>query len=128
MITYSEKVYEKSFSNEVSKQAYLDACVWLAKHVYSRGNLPNYISVKIVKAEKKIKNKFVFKVEVFATIEEDKVYENFCYKCKQMHTIFYSIDKPECCKCNMFVYRQRIAENMQGVKSHISEILEELDE
>lgn len=126
MIVYSEKIFQKTFSNEVSKDAYLEACKWLAKTVYSKGDLPRYITVRINKSDKKVKNKFVFIVEVFATIEEEEIHENFCHKCKQLHTIFYSIDKPECCKCNMFVYRQKVADSIKVMKGYLeSELINE---
>lgn len=127
MIVYSEKIYEKSFSNEVSKQAYLNACAWLAKHILSKGDLPKYVTTRIVKQEKKVKNKFVFNVEIFVTIDEAEVHDNFCHKCKQLHTIFYSINKPECSKCNMFVYRQKIADNIKNIKNYLEDKLGELD-
>lgn len=128
MIVYSEKIYEKSFTDTISKNAYMKACKWLAINVYGKGDLPKYITVKLTKQQTKKKDKTKFIVELFATINENEVQENFCYKCKHLHTIFYSIDKPECQKCNMFVYRQRLSEQLKGIKEFCNSIVEEVDD
>ena len=67
MSVYSEKVYEKEFADKVSKVAYLDACKWLASHVYKNPKLSEFITVKITKSERK--GKFTFKVTLYDTID-----------------------------------------------------------
>lgn len=126
MSVYSEKVYEKEFTDKVSKTAYLDACKWLASHVYKNPKLSNYITVKIVKEEKK--GKFTFKVIIYASIDEKEVKEEFCNKCKQLHTIFFCVEKQNCSECKMFGYKKHLESKVSNVKNFIQEVLEEYEE
>lgn len=126
MIVYSEKVYEKDFSDEISKKAYLEACKWLATYVYGRGNLSEYITVQIQKQQKK--KKPTFRVTLFITINEKEVKESYCKKCQQLHTIFYCIDKPNCSECKITGYRKQLQEKVSGIKDMVKEILIEDEE
>ena len=123
MNIYSEKFFEQKFSDKVSKKAYLDACKWLAQNVYSKP-VSEYVTVKITKVEPTRKNpKTTFVVELYASINENEVKDNFCNKCKQMHTIFYCIDKPECEKCKAFIYKKNLYDRIKGIKEFCEEII-----
>lgn len=126
MSVYSEKVYEKEFTDKVSKVAYLDACKWLASHVFKNPKLSDFITVKIVKKENK--KSFTFKVILYATIDEKEVKEDFCNKCKQLHTIFFCVDKQNCNECKMFGYKKHLESRVKNVKDFIQEVLEEYEE
>lgn len=117
MVTYSKLLYEKSFSDKVSKKAYLKACKWLAQNVYSKVGLTKYITVQIVKEfeNKKKKTLPTFNVKLFMTINEDEERKSFCQKCQQMHTIFYSIDKPDCKTCKMRAYNDKLYTNVNNL-------------
>lgn len=123
MSNYSEKIYEISFSNKVSKDAYLEACKWLALNVYGTP-LAQWITVKITKFKKK-KGDPTFVVELFATINEEEVKNSFCKKCKQMYTIFYSIDKPRCEECKAFLYRKELKDQIEFIHDKCKEVLNE---
>ena len=126
MSVYSEKVYEKEFTDKVSKVAYIDACKWLASHVFKNPKLSDFITVKIVKKENK--KSFTFKVILYATIDEKQVKEDFCNKCKQLHTIFFCVDKQNCNECKMFGYKKHLESRVKNVKDFIQEVLEEYEE
>lgn len=127
MTAYSEKVYEKSFSDDVSKDAYLKACKWLAKNIYSKKS-SKYITVKISKKEPEDKKeKPTFIVELFVTINEKEVKESVCDKCKQLHTMFYCIDKPKCEECKITVYKHELERQTMGIKKYFEEEFEWLD-
>lgn len=121
---YSEKIFEKNFHNKKSKQAYLDACIWLAKNIYGKVELVDYISTNIRKVKTKGNQLPTFKVEIYATIDIKETNENFCKKCKYLHTIFYSIDKPDCNKCNKKMFVDEVIKQIEGVKDFLLEVIE----
>lgn len=107
---YSEFLCERKFMNKVSKQAYLDACKWLALNVYGKPDLSKFITVQIIK-----EGDNTFSVKLFMTVDEREIKDSYCQKCQQLHSIFYSIDKPECNKCKMNVYRKELHNNVKNM-------------
>lgn len=107
---YSEFLCERKFINKVSKQAYLDACKWLAMNVYSKPDLTKFITVQIEKEGDK-----TFIVRLYMTVDEREIKDSYCSKCKQLHTIFYSIDKIDCGKCKMNVYRKQLHDSVKNM-------------
>lgn len=110
---YSEDVYEISFSDKVSKQAYLKACKWLAQNVYSKDELSDYISVQIKK--NKERQLPTFTVKLFITVNERDLCRSYCDKCKQLHTLFYSVDKVNCETCKLNGYRKNLHDNVKNM-------------
>lgn len=118
MKTYCEKFFEKQFSNEDSKKAYLDACKWLAVNVYGK-KFSKDVSVRVTKLPITKKSKIpTFNVELFATINGDEMEENHCHKCKQLHTIFYCIDYPDCKKCNFKKFKKELEDRIFGLREY----------
>lgn len=107
---YSELLCERKFKNKVSKKAYLDACKWLAINVYSKPDLTKYITVNITKEKGN-----VFVVKLFMSINERDVKLNYCLKCQQLHSLFYSIDKIDCSMCKMNNYRNEIHNQIKNM-------------
>lgn len=107
---YSEFLYERKFMNKVSKQAYLDACKWLAVNVFSKPDLSKYITVQIVKEKKNI-----FNVKLFMTIDEREVKTNYCLRCQQLHSLFYSIEKIDCNTCKLHAYRNELHNQVKNM-------------
>lgn len=102
-IKYSERFYEISFSDKISKQAYLNACKWLAQKVYSKEELTKYVAVQI---EKEKESKLpTFNVKLYITISESELKIEYCKKCKSLHSLI-SVGSPDCNTCRMSGYRQ----------------------
>lgn len=118
---YSEKVFEKSFTNDVSKKAYLELCRWAAINIFNNKNLSSYVTVKIEKLKKK---KPTFLLTVFLCVDEKEIKENYCKKCKQLHTIFYCVDKPRCEECKLHGYKKTLEDNVKNMKEFIKGVLE----
>lgn len=119
---YSEKIFEKKFSDKVSKNAYLKACKWLATHVYNKVELVDFIRVKI-KKENEDENQFpTFAVTLYATIDGKEIDERFCKKCKQMYSIFYSVDKPKCEECKKHAYCLELNRQLGSIKNFLEGI------
>ena len=107
---YSEFLYECKFTNKFSKQAYLDACKWLAVNVYSKPDLSKYITVNIQKENKK-----TFLVKLFMTIDEREVKTNYCLRCQQLHTLFYRVEKIDCTTCKMHNFRNELHNQVKNM-------------
>lgn len=124
MTTYSEMVFKKEFSNKVSKQAYLNACVWLAKNVYGKSDYAERITVKIEKKDVKKTKVPTFVVSLYVTINENELKNDFCQKCQQLHTLFYCVDKVNCEECKMASYRKQLNSYVKNLKEHFEEVFE----
>ena len=107
---YSEFLYERKFMNKVSKQAYLDACKWLAVNVFSKPDLSKYITIQIIKEKKNI-----FNVKLFMTIDEREIKTNYCLRCQQLHNLFYSIEKVDCNTCKLHAYRNELHNQVKNM-------------
>lgn len=121
---YSELLYQTSFSDKVSKQAYLEACKWLAQNVYSKVELSKWITVQITKEQVKKKQLPTFTVKLFITVDEKEMKDSYCGKCKQLHTIFYSIDTPNCDTCKLNGYRKQLNSSVKNAVEFWKEVFE----
>lgn len=101
---YSVKIFEKSFSDEVSKDAYLKACKWLAKNLYSKDELAEMIHVNVKKEESQLPT---FVVSLYLVNDENECKECHCKKCRTISTVFYQVEKPDCDHCKMNAYMKR---------------------
>lgn len=125
---YSEKVYEKIFTNKISKQAYLDACKWLAKNVYG-SKYSDYLTVQIQKQEQKKKEEeFTFVVTVYACVNESEIKKKHCSKCQQFYTLFYCVDKPKCEECKYTVYKKSREQEIKNIRNSFEEVFKENEE
>lgn len=111
MATISFKVFDKSFKNVISKEAYLSACKWIAQNIISK-KLEN-LTYKI---EKKEETKIpTFVVSIFLNVDEEKIHKNFCDKCKHLYNTFYQLDRMNCNECRMRAYRKNTEEYTKGL-------------
>lgn len=124
MSIYGESLLTKTFTDHVSKKAYLKACKWLAQNVFSKPDLAKYITVKIEKVENK-KQESGFKISLFVVIDENEVRESYCKKCKNLHTILYSVDKPKCDECKLNAYKKNILGQIDGLFDFVKEVVDD---
>lgn len=119
MNLYCEEIKRKEFSDEQSKEAYLKACKWLAKNIYSRDEFAKYLVVNI---EKKKKCKLpTFVVKIYISINEDEVSELHCKMCRTKNNIFYQIDKTDCDFCVHTAYKRRLENFIKGIRDFYEE-------
>ena len=123
---YCEKFFEIRFSDKISKNAYLKACKWLAVKVYGRQELARYVAVQILKEEGgKLP---AFKVILYVMADEKEARDDYCGKCKSLHTIMYAIDKPDCGKCKMEGYRKALHRSVESLACFWKEAFESDEE
>ena len=109
---YSEKFFELDFSHKISKQAYLNACKWLAVKVYGKEELSKYVTVQIVKqTDRKLPT---FTVSLYITVAEKDLKIDYCNKCKNLHSLM-SVGSPDCNTCKMQGYRNYLSSNTKNL-------------
>lgn len=113
MAIFCEKAFQKEFEDEVSKQAYLSACKWLAVNIYNNAELAKNLVIAIDKKEQSELPTFV--VTVYVRIDEKEQRDAHCKKCKMLHTIFYSVNSASCNECKAGAYYKRLDEHMKGL-------------
>jgi hypothetical protein len=120
---YSEIFYKKTFKNKISKQAYLEACKWLALNVYSKVELSKLITVNILKQSVKKGQLPAFVVTLYVNYDEDEDLKEYCHKCRQLHSLLYSIDKPNCELCKLSAFCKVKHEHLALLKQTVKEIV-----
>lgn len=121
MNMYCEEIISKEFRNEISKQAYLDACKWLAKNVVGK-KVSQYTSYKIIKKEKeKIPT---FEVKIFMNVEAKELNEGFCKHCKMIYSAFYQVDKINCNDCKFNAYKKKMQNSFNTMKDFVTKQIE----
>lgn len=126
MSIFCQEAFCKQFENKVSKQAYLDACKWLATNIYNNAELAKNVVISIKKLTESELPTFV--VTVYAQIDESEQRTAHCKKCKMLHTIFYSMDGGNCNECKAKAYYKYLDDNITNVKNFVREILEDKEE
>lgn len=119
----SQKVFEKEFKNKESKKAYLNCCKWLAIHVFSKEELSKNLSIQINK-----KNDKTFLLEIYFTIEEEKLKKDFCSTCQRLYATFYHSEKLNCEECKMRAYHKRNEQYTKGLVNIYEKIFKEIEE
>jgi hypothetical protein len=121
----SQEIYKKKFSDEISKQAYLRACKWLAQNVYGNENISKNVSVKVEKLKLTKKDNLpTFQITLYFMYDEQIEAAEYCHKCRQLHTILYSVDKPHCDECKMSAFLEIRNEHMRISAETIESIID----
>lgn len=132
---YSKEIYRKVFEDEVSKQAYLSCCKWLAKNVYGSQSYSERIAVKIQKLEnrvKKVKIKkketektfYRFQITLFYTVTLDESKDHFCNNCKVMTNSFLS-STPNCQECRLNAFWKKLKYEIDDISKFMEQEFKE---
>ena len=121
---YSKKFYSKKFSDEVSKNAYLKACKWLAKYVLSKEDLQG-VEFGIEKI-----SPTTFELSLYAVLSESEIRDRHCKICKETHSSFYISEETNCNWCKLKAFHKREDEQLkekirfykERLNQHISEV------
>lgn len=118
---YSMRVLRKRFEAERSKDAYLNACEWLAKNVLSKEDEVGEFMFGIKKV-KEAENP-TFELSLYVSLEESNLNKQMCDACKQVHTLFYVGADTDCDRCRAGVYRKRMDEGLRIKAQYMKEKL-----
>lgn len=121
MYLHCKRLFQKTFSHEVSKQAYMNACKWLAVNIYSNVELSKHIVVGIEKKEAEQLPAFV--ISVYVKEDEGAQRASFCQHCKMLHTIFYSVDGMRCDECKANAFFKKVDKLVDSKAVFVKEIM-----
>ena len=63
-------------------------------------------------------------IEIFIKEEEKGVRDDHCKKCKQLYTLLYSVEKPNCTECKAKAYQKRMEERLASKALFVKEVME----
>lgn len=113
------EVFRKKFENENKKEAYLNACKWLASNIISKQDLGSFtFEIK----EKKVIDGFCFVLILSASVNESELFEGHCTACKTINNNFFH-DNEACSMCRAKAYRYRIENKLNVRKGYAIEHL-----
>ena len=98
---YTEEAASKVFSAKSRKEAYLNACKWLATNIIGNEEFEN-IQYRI----EKDKNLPMVTLRLFVCIEENRLKKEHCEACREAHKLFYMNDV-NCQTCTIAGYQNR---------------------
>jgi uncharacterized paraquat-inducible protein A len=128
---FTVKYFEKMFYNDDSKEAYLEACKWLATNVISKVEVRDSL-VQITKLPQEKSDLPTFKLELFAQLDDTEERSRFCERCQEFHKLFYINQQFNCDKCNMTAYNENMKTRLitkKGLrKGQLRKIVEESEE
>jgi uncharacterized paraquat-inducible protein A len=114
------KFFEKEFTDEDSKQAYLNACKWVAQNIISKVE----ISDTMWKIEKKPKASYpTFQLELYCMLNDTEGEKGFCTRCKELHCSFFVNEEYNCNRCNMKAYLRQAEDKLRIKKQYRKELL-----
>lgn len=117
---YTVKICEKTFEDEISKQAYLKACKWLAVNVYGSESYSDCVTVKIKKCSHKKSDKtYKFNVELYFIADFEHEQKVFCNNCKLMQNTFFGSNITPCQTCRL----TPLLKNLERVTENTAESL-----
>jgi hypothetical protein len=105
---FTVKFFERNFSAETSKEAYLKVCKWVAVNVINKVEVSDSL-IKISR-DKEVNDLPTFKLELFAQLDDVEERKRFCDRCQEFHKLFYINQQFNCDKCNMIAF----SENMKS--------------
>lgn len=122
------KFFEIEFAHEISKNAYLDACKWLAKYVYGNDKLSDIV-VDIQKIKPKTEEELTkFKVTLFVTLDKNEFDKDYCDKCHEIHKIWFINDNANCSECKFNSSRKQMANKVNLKADYRKEVLDRIFE
>jgi len=117
---FTVKYFERQFNDEVSKQAYLKACKWLAQHVIGKVEVGDSFH-RITKV--KDTDLPTFKLELFAALESGSLKSKFCERCKSFHKSFYVNQEYNCNACKLVAFNSQVDEKLSIKRGYRAERL-----
>lgn len=98
---YTEEAASKVFSSKTRKEAYLDACKWLATNIINKEEFEN-VQFRIDKND----GSPSVTLRLFVCVEENRLKKEHCEACREAHRLFYMNDI-NCQTCTIAGYQNR---------------------
>lgn len=121
MIKYAKEFYEKSFTADTMKSAYLLAVKWYSTNVLSKAEFSN-TQVQFVK-EKETEFPTIT-IHLFTVQDNEKdVMEKHCTCCKEMHSSFFINEDTHCDRCSAIAFQKRLEQKIDLSERYYRETL-----
>ena len=117
------KMFEKEFSAETGKKAYLKACKWVAKNMLG-GKKAEDLGEMACSYKKLQKDFPTFLLEVHAVYDDEILHTSFCKKCTEYHHAFFINENTNCNSCNMVALRGQQLQQLEGRKTYAKNKIE----
>lgn len=114
----TKEVYCKTFTEEKSKDAYLAACKWVANNVISKVEADNKVLWRIEKVKSPDPNFTTFKLCLYASLDEKKLNESFCTKCREYHSSFFINIQYACNTCTNKAFFMEMDQKLKIIKDY----------
>ncbi len=124
-ITYSKEFFNKVFTADTMKDAYLKACKWYATNVLSKAELRN-VQIEFEKGQNEQQFPTVT-IHLFAVLNEEELRERHCKVCREFHNLFYINQETNCNRCDTKAYQKRADETINIKVSYYKEVLTKRD-
>ena len=110
-IKYCKKIFEKSFTGESTKQAYLKACKFYSSKFIARGDEFGEVSCRFIKETSSQLPTITLKV--YAMLSETELREKNCTICREAHSSFFLNNSYSCAECHASAYLKRLDTAME---------------
>lgn len=108
------KFFERDFTGKkYYKQAYMKACIWVAKNILSKQVEIGETYWKIAKVENA--DCPTCHLELYAMLDTKETEKSFCQSCKDFHCKFYINEEYNCNSCKMQAFKKQY-ENKLKIK------------
>lgn len=122
---YIHKIYSREFKAENSKQAYLKACKFVAKHVIS--DKSKVEASKVVWDVQKINDSSLptYLLTLYFRFDDSIFKAQTCKACKEFHCSFFVNEEYNCSRCTKIGYEKNIQKKLQAGSNYIKERLDD---
>lgn len=110
-----EKIFEKKFIHNISKEAYKKLFIWLAKNVILLQDEQELLLS--IKKEKKASIP-TFDLKIYCAADVDKVMDVQCEICRDTHRLSYMNNNYDCNKCKAKSFTKRIETQLEIKKTY----------
>lgn len=118
------KFGESIFKSQTFKDAYLDACKWVAKNIMNKHVEIGEVLHKIEKVvDDEYSNLPTVRLELYAVLDDRELVTSLCEACVEFHNTFYINQQYNCNACNMTSYKKHVETRLRGIKQYRRERL-----
>lgn len=128
-ILTSTRIFAKLFEGESYRAAYLRASNWVGKYVFSSVE----VGETFWNIQKVTDSNFpTVRLELYVTLDDGDESERVCKVCEEYNRLFYVDRNPQCDRCKVTKYRERLLAKLRVKKSYrrqqIKRVLDESGE
>lgn len=110
----SVQFHRQDFIGTSTKEAYLEACKWVAKNVVSNEVEIGETFWRITRQDA---DSPTVRLELHALLDAGDSFTSFCGKCKEFHSLFYLNQQFNCDTCTHATFKQ-LMESKLKTKQH----------